>query len=75
MWLNATEYLGVRNLAVLSDSGFIRLTVYYFIFSIIPTFRRVVKRQHHSYHHSDFDGIFEYLSVPDLECGAIAKMS
>jgi hypothetical protein len=52
-----------------------RLTVYYFIFSMIPTFRRVMKRQHHIYHHSDIDDIIDYLSAPNLERGAIAKIS
>jgi hypothetical protein len=52
-----------------------RLAVYYFIFLMIPTFRRVVKRQHYIYHHSDIDNILEYLSAPDLEHGAIAKIS
>jgi hypothetical protein len=66
VWLNATEYVAVRNITVLSDPGFMRLTVYYFIFSMIPTFRRVVKHQHH---------ILEYLSATDLERGAIAKIS
>jgi hypothetical protein len=52
-----------------------RLTVYYFIFSMIPTFRRVVKRQHHICYHSEIDDILEYLSEPNLERGAIAKIS
>jgi hypothetical protein len=42
---------------------------------MIPTFRHVVKRQHHIYHHSDIDDIIEYLSAPDLDRGAIAKIS
>jgi hypothetical protein len=42
---------------------------------VIPTFRRVVERQHHIYHHSDIDNILECLSAPNLEHEAIAKIS
>jgi hypothetical protein len=51
-----------------------RLTVYYFIFSMIPTFRRVVTNQHHICHRSDIDDILEYVFAPDLEREAIAKI-
>jgi hypothetical protein len=42
---------------------------------MIPTFRRVVKRQYQIYDHSDIDDVLEYLSAPDLERGVIAKIS
>jgi hypothetical protein len=52
-----------------------RLTIYYFIFAMIPTFRRVVKCQYHIYHHSDIDDTAEYVSAPDLERKATANIS
>jgi hypothetical protein len=52
-----------------------RLTVYSFIFSMIRTFRRFVKRQHHISYHSDIDDILEDLPVPDLEHRATAMIS
>jgi hypothetical protein len=42
---------------------------------MIPTFRRIVKRQHHIYKHQEVDYIFEYLTTPTLERGAITKIA
>ena len=42
---------------------------------MIPTFKRVLKRQHHIYTHNEVDDILEYLGAPSLERGAIAKIS
>jgi hypothetical protein len=40
-----------------------------------PIFKRVVKRQHHIYTHDEVDDVLEYLSLPLLERGAIAKIA
>jgi hypothetical protein len=50
------------------------LAVYYFFFSMIPTFRQVVKREHHIYRDADIGDILDYVHQPDLERGAIAKI-
>jgi hypothetical protein len=49
----------------------------YFILSMIatPIFKRVLKRQHHIYTHDEVDDILDYLSVPVLKRGAIAKIA
>jgi hypothetical protein len=46
-----------------------------FIFSMIPTFRRVVKCQCHVYRHTNIDDILDYLHAPDLKRGAITKIA
>jgi hypothetical protein len=42
---------------------------------MIPTFKRMIKRQHYVYSHDETDDILDYLSTPVLERGAIAKIS
>jgi hypothetical protein len=42
---------------------------------MIPTFRCIVKRQHHIYKHQEVDNILEYLTTPTLERGAITKIA
>jgi hypothetical protein len=42
---------------------------------MIPTFRRVVARQHHVYQHYQIDDIVEYLGTPPLVRGAMAKIA
>jgi hypothetical protein len=39
-----------------------------------PTFRRVVKYQHHVYRHTNIDNILDYLRAPDLERGSTANI-
>jgi hypothetical protein len=43
--------------------------------SMIPTFKRVVKRQHHVYTHNEVDDILNYLTTSPLERGSIAKIA
>jgi hypothetical protein len=68
------EYLSLRNITGLSDSGFVDLTLYDFISSMVLTFRQVPKRQHHVYRHTGIDNILDDLRAPDLERRAIAKI-
>lgn len=42
---------------------------------MIPTFKRVVGRQHHIYKHADVDDILDYLTSNPLERGAISKIA
>jgi hypothetical protein len=42
---------------------------------MIPTFKRVVKQQHHVYTHKEVDDILDYLTTPSLERGAIARIA
>jgi hypothetical protein len=49
----------------------------YFILSKTetPTFKRLSKRQDHIYTHEEIDDVLDYLSVPVLKRGAIAKIA
>jgi hypothetical protein len=38
-----------------------------------PTFKRVLKRQHHIYTHDEVDNVLDSPSLPVLKPGAIAK--
>jgi hypothetical protein len=42
---------------------------------MIPTFKRVVRRSYHIYTHDETDDVLDYLTMPALERGAIAKIS
>jgi hypothetical protein len=42
---------------------------------MIPTFKRVVRRSHHISTHDEIDDLLDYLTMPSLERGTIAKIS
>jgi hypothetical protein len=50
------------------------LAIYYFIFSIFPSFRRVVKCQHHIDRHADVDDIMDYLVRPIWGAGPSRRL-
>jgi hypothetical protein len=49
--------------------------VFHLIFSIIPTFKRVVGYQHHIYKHGEVEEILEYFTSKPLERGVITKIA
>jgi hypothetical protein len=46
-----------------------------FIFKIIPTFQRVIKRPHRVDTHKEIDDVLNSLTLPELPRGAIPQIS
>jgi hypothetical protein len=54
---------------------FDRHDIFHSASSMIPTFTRVVERQHHIHRHNEVDEILDYLTRPVLEGRATAKIA
>jgi hypothetical protein len=46
-----------------------------FIFKMILTFQRAIKRPHRAYTHKEIDDVLNYLTQPELPRGAIPQIS